>query len=270
VSLPKPYYKNSHVTIYHGDCMDILPELNKVDMVLTDPPYGTTTCDWDCVIPFGPLWEQLNKLIKENGAIVLFGSEPFSSALRMSNIKNYKYDIIWEKDKAANMLNSNRQILKIHENISIFYKNQCVFNPQKVKLAKPYRHKNRNVDSDMFGSNSKSYNKNGYTTYTHSFPKSIQRFSKDNAGKGIHPTQKPIKLMEYLIKTYTNEKETVLDFTAGSGTTAVACIQLNRKCIGIEIEEKYCEIAAKRCEDVPSNLFFKIEKSRKKEGKTLL
>ena len=192
------------------------------------------------------MWEQINRVIKPNGAIVLFGSEPFSSALRMSNIKNYKYDIIWEKDKASNILNSNRQILKIHENISIFYKKQCTYNPQKTKLDKPYTHKNRSVKSDNFGSNGSNYDENGYTVYTHSFPKSIQRFSKDNGGKGLHPTQKPVALMEYLIKTYTNEGETVLDFTFGSGTTGVACKNTNRKFIGIEMDDKYFEIGKNR------------------------
>ena len=238
------------IDLYKGDCLEIMDSLIEkgivVDAIITDPPYGTTACKWDSVIPFDLMWERLNKLIKPNGAIVLFGSEPFSSALRMSNIKNYKYDIIWEKDKASNILNSNRQILKIHENISIFYKKQCNYNPQKTKLDKPYTHKNRSVKSDNFGSNGSNYDENGYTVYTHSFPKSIQRFSKDNGGKGVHPTQKPVALIEYLIKTYTNEGELVLDFTAGSGTTAIASQNTGRRCIIIEMDDKYFEIAEKR------------------------
>ena len=234
-----------------GDCldeMDFIPS-GSIDAIITDPPYGTTACKWDSVIPFDLMWEQLNRIIKPNGAIVLFGSEPFSSALRMSNIKNYKYDWIWEKDKASNILNSNRQVLKIHENISVFYKKQCAYNPQKIKLDKPYNHKNRSVESDNFGSNSKNYDKDGYTYYTHEFPKSIQRFPKDKrGGKGRHPTQKPAALMEYLIKTYTNEGETVLDFTMGSGSTGVACINTGRRFIGIEKDENYFKIATNRME----------------------
>jgi len=234
--------------LYKGDCLEVMKSIpsGSVDAIITDPPYGTTACKWDSVIDFELMWEQLNRIIKPNGAIVLFGSEPFSSALRMSNIKNYKYDWIWEKDKASNILNSNRQVLKIHEIISVFYKKQCIYNPQKIKLDKPYKHKNRSVKSDNFGSNGKDYDENGYTYYTHSFPKSIQRFSKDNGGKGVHPTQKPILLMEYLIKTYTNENEVVLDFTMGSGSTGVAAKNLNRNFIGIEQDEKYFNIAVKR------------------------
>ena len=241
------------IELIHGEALAEMDRLIErgvvVDAIVCDLPYGTTNCSWDLVIPFDEMWQRLNKLIKPNGAIVLFGSEPFSSALRMSNIKNYKYDIVWEKDKASNILNSNRQILKIHENISVFYKKQCTYNPQKIKLDKPYRHKNRSVKSDNFGSNGKYYDEDGYTIYTHSFPKSIQRFPKDNGGKGKHPTQKPVALMEYLIKTYTNENELVLDFTAGSGSTLVACQNTNRRGIGIELDKKYFEIARDRLFD---------------------
>ena len=240
-----------------GDCLEVMESIpsGSIDAIITDPPYGTTACKWDSVIDFELMWEQLNRIIKPNGAIVLFGSEPFSSALRMSNIKNYKYDWIWQKDKASNILNSNRQVLKIHEIISLFYKKQCTYNPQKVKLEKPYRHKNRSVKSDNFGSNGKDYDENGYTYYTHRFPKSIQRFSKDNAGKGVHPTQKPVALMEYLIKTYTNEQDTVLDFTMGSGSTGVACKNTNRNFIGIEQDEKYFKIAEQRIKETEYKLF---------------
>ena len=239
------------IELYKGDCLEVMKTIpdNSIDAIITDPPYGTTACKWDSVIPFDLMWEQLNRIIKPNGAMVLFGSEPFSSALRMSNIKNYKYDIVWEKDKASNILNSNRQILKIHENISVFYKKQCTYNPQKIKLDKPYRHKNRSVKSDNFGSNGKDYDEDGYTIYTHSFPKSIQRFPKDNGGKGTHPTQKPVALIEYLIKTYTLENETVLDFTMGSGSTGVACANTNRNFIGIEKDDKYFEIATNRIDN---------------------
>ena len=245
------------IDLIQGECLEVMKQIEtgSIDAIITDPPYGTTACKWDSVIDFDLMWEQLNRIIKPNGAIVLFGSEPFSSALRMSNIKNYKYDIVWEKDKASNILNSNRQILKIHENISLFYKKQCNYNPQKVKLNKPYKHKNRSVKSDNFGSNGRDYDENGYTTYTHSFPKSIQRFPKDNGGKGKHPTQKPVALMEYLIKTYTNENETVLDFTMGSGSTMVACQNTNRNGIGIEMDENYFKVAQGRIKENEYKLF---------------
>ena len=240
-----------------GDCLEVMKTIpdGSIDAIITDPPYGTTACKWDSVIDFNLMWEQLNRIIKPNGAIVLFGSEPFSSALRMSNIKNFKYDWIWEKDKAGNILNSNRQALKIHEIISIFYKKQCIYNPQKVKLEKPYKHKNRGFKSDNFGSNGKDYDENGYTYYTHSFPKSIQRFSKDSGGKGKHSTQKPVLLMEYLIKTYTNEGETVLDFTMGSGSTGVACLNTNRNFIGIEMDNNYFNIAKERINSIKNKLW---------------
>jgi DNA modification methylase len=239
------------IQLFKGNCLELMKDIpsGSVDAIITDPPYGTTACKWDSVIDFGLMWEQLNRIIKPNGAIVLFGSEPFSSALRMSNIKNYKYDWVWEKDKASNFLNANRQILKIHENISIFYKIQCTYNPQKLKLDKPYKHKHKSVKSDNFGSNSKAYNEDGYSIYTHSYPTSIQRFSKDNGGRGLHPTQKPVALIEYLIRTYTNEGETVLDFTMGSGTAGVACLNTNRNFIGIEMDDNYFSIAEKRIHD---------------------
>ena len=236
------------IKLWHGDCLELMQNIpaGSIDAIICDPPYGTTACKWDSVIDFGLMWEQLNRVIKPNGAVVLFGSEPFSSALRMSNIKNYKYDWVWDKGKAGNILNSNRQPLKIHENISLFYKKQCVYSPQKVKLKTPYKHKNRSVNSDILGKNSKDYNGSGYTLYTHSYPKSIQAFAKENGRKTHHPTQKPVPLMEYLIKTYTNEGETVLDFTMGSGTTGVACQNTKRKFIGIEQNDKYFNIAQER------------------------
>ena len=241
-------------------CMDALEFLSKVDdksidMILCDLPYGTTACSWDTIIPFEPLWKQYKKIIKDNGAIVLTASQPFTSALVMSNIKMFKYEIIWEKDKAANILNSNRQVLKIHENILLFYSGQCKYNPQKELLDKPYKHKNRKVISDNFGNNSSKYDVEGYTEYTHSFPKSILRFSKEKGGIGsLHPTQKPVALFEYLIKTYTNEGDLVLDNCVGSGTTAVACLNTNRRFLCCDNNPVYVEIANKRIMNVPERL----------------
>jgi site-specific DNA-methyltransferase (adenine-specific) len=225
-----------------------------IDAIITDPPYGTTACKWDSVIPFDLMWEQLNRVIKPNGAIVLFGSEPFSSALRMSNINNYRYDLIWNKIRAAGFLNANRMPLKQHENISLFYKKLPTYNPQKY-IDKPYdktKYNGKHMEENVLGSYvSKSKKNNGER-----FPKSILEFSQNwSRQQQKHPTQKPVSLMEYLIKTYTNEGETVLDFTMGSGSTMVACQNLNRNGIGIEQDSKYFKIAQDRVEANKFKLF---------------
>ena len=237
--------------LMYGDCLERMKEIPdaSVDMVLADPPYGTTACKWDSVIDFNEMWGRLNKLIKSNGAIVLFGSEPFSSALRMSNIKNYKYDWVWYKDKPANFALANRQPMKYHENIMVF--NTSVYNKQMSDGHKPMNGQavyGRTTPTESVAIlDVKTRNKGGQTTRN---PSSIIKFNtcKHNSGdkSGFHPTQKPVELMEYLIRTYTNEKETVLDFTMGSGTTGVACKNLNRKFIGIEKDETYFKIAQDR------------------------
>jgi len=188
------------------------------------------------------MWERLNKLIKSNGAIVLFGSEPFSSALRMSNIKNYKYDWIWEKVRPSNPMLAKKQPLRYHELTSVFYSKQCLYNPQKTKGKN--NHKNGKFGGNHFNQITQTESIYLNNTNNMKYPKTILRFKSDTTR--IHPTQKPIALMEYLIKTYTNEGETILDFTMGSGSTGVACKNLNRKFIGIELDEKYFEIANKR------------------------
>ena len=208
---------------------------------------GTTACKWDTIIPFEPLWEQYKRIIKDNGAIVLFGSEPFSSALRMSNIKNYKYDWIWEKAIGANPLLCKKQPMKYHENISVFYKKQPTYNPQMTKG------KLRNKKPEMFG-NKTDENWGGAMRDIKGidnvndlyYPRSYQYFSNANQKDKVHPTQKPVALFEYLIKTYTNEGDLVLDNCAGSGTTGVACKNLNRNFILIEQDEKYCDIIKER------------------------
>jgi DNA modification methylase len=237
--------------LYNGEALEVMDKLIAegvvVDAIITDPPYGTTACKWDSVIPFDAMWERLNKLIKPNGAIVLFGSEPFSSALRMSNIKNYKYDWIWNKVQKSNFLNAKKQPLRSNETISVFYKKQCTYNYQKStghKKKEVINIKRKSVDL---------YNKQtGIQNYssTERYPHTILTFSKDTQKESFHPTQKPVALMEYLIKTYTNENEFVLDFTMGSGTTGVACKNLNRKFIGIEMDKGYFGIAKKRIEGV--------------------
>ena len=233
----------SDVKLFQGDCLEIMPKLAddgvKVDLVLTDVPYGTTACKWDSIIPFEPMWECLNSLTYDNTPIALFGSEPFSSHLRLSNIKNYRYDWIWEKEQGANFMNVKCQPYKVHEIISIFSKKRHNYAPIMEK-GKPYI-SGKGDSGDITGNVQKIQTKNKGTRY----PKSIVKFNT-NKNKSKHPTQKPVELLEYLIKTYTNEEDLVLDFTMGSGSTGVACLQTNRNFIGIELEPKYYEIAKKR------------------------
>ena len=207
------------------------------DAIITDPPYGTTACKWDTIIPFDDMWRELKKIRKDRTPIVLFGSEPFSSYLRMSNIKEYKYDWIWKKNIATLFQHANKMPLCEYELISVFYKKQPVYNPQGIK---PYNKINRR---GSMGNNLGHGTKNVYVQKYTNYPKRILEFPKD--GK-LHSTQKPVALMEYLIKTYTNEGDLVLDFTCGSSTTLLACEKLNRRWIGIEINEEYCEISVKR------------------------
>jgi DNA modification methylase len=237
------------IDLYKGDCLEVMKQIESgsIDAIITDPPYGTTACKWDSVIPFDLMWEQLNRIIKPNGAIVLFGSEPFSSALRMSNIKNYKYDWVWDKKKGGNIMNLKSQPYKIHEIISIFNKHNYypIMESQKERTGKTY--------SKGEANGIKNYGDE--RTYKEKYPKSILESSNANQKGKQHPTQKPVLLMEYLIKTYTNENETVLDFTMGSGSTMVACKNLNRNGIGIEQDENYFKIAQDRIKQNEYKLF---------------
>lgn len=225
-------------------------------MILCDLPYGTTQAKWDSVIPFDKLWEQYNRVAKDTTPIVLFGAEPFSSHLRLSNLKNYKYDWIWDKPRGTGFLNSKRQPLRNHEYISVFYKKQCLYNPQKTSgHTRKVSHKKEGLKTVEL------YNKANKETFydsTERYPRSVLTFSSDSQKSALHPTQKPVALLEYLIKTYTNEGMTVLDNTMGSGSTGVACINTNRKFIGIEKDEKYFNIAQNR-----------IEETKKKKERTL-
>jgi len=237
------------IKLINGDCLEIMKTIEdkSIDMILCDLPYGTTACKWDEIIPFEPLWEQYERIIKDDGAIVLFGSEPFSSALRMSNIKNFKYDWIWNKKLAGNGILAKRQPLKIHEIISVFNSNIYIPQMTKGKMRKKMGLK----ESEITGGNSfaKEYVNDEY------YPVSIQEFSIANLRRGrLHPTQKPVALLEYLIKTYTLEGETVLDNCMGSGSTGVACINTNRNFIGIELDESYFNIAKKRIEEVQNDI----------------
>ena len=232
--------------LYNGDCLEVMKSIadKSIDAIITDPPYGTTACKWDSVIDFDLMWKQLNRIIKPNGAIVLFGSEPFSSALRMSNIKNYKYDLVWDKVAITSPLLAKKQPFRCLENIILFYKKQPTYNPQMVEGKKWHRGGKKEHKTDSLGS-SKLFN-NGSDKTNLKYPKNLIQFSNANKMNNVHPTQKPVALMEYLIKTYTNELETVLDFTMGSGSTGVACCNTNRDFIGIELDKQYFEIAEQR------------------------
>jgi len=231
--------------LIHGDCLEKMKDIpdKSIDMILCDLPYGTTACKWDVVIPFEPLWEQYKRIIKDRGAIVLFGSEPFSSHLRMSNIKNYKYDWIWNKTTFANQMCAKFQPLKIQENISVFSKKKHIYHPQGlIEINKITKQGSKITDNNGGGVRKTEY----FQQYTN-YPKNILEFKRDLPN--VHPTQKPVALMEYLIKTYTLEGETVLDNCMGSGSTGVACINTKRNFIGIEKDDKYFEIAKKRIEE---------------------
>ena len=237
-------------TIINADCLEAMKFIpdKSIDAIITDPPYGTTACKWDSIIPLDKMWEQLNRIIKDNGAIVLFGNEPFSSKLRLSNLKMYRYDIIWEKERPTNIFFMKKQIGKVHEIISIFYKHQPTYNPIMSKRDNPTI---AVYGKDTKGGISKTHNNqrlrysNGYNRFL-KYPRSILKINRDTLKGSFHPTQKPVALMEYLIKTYTNENDTVLDFTAGSFTTAIACNNTNREWICIEKEKKYCDIGLER------------------------
>ena len=241
---------NENVKLYHGDCLDVMKEISdkSVDMILCDLPYGTTKCSWDTIIPFKPLWEQYERVIKDNGAIVLFGKNPFTSNLIMSNPELFRQTLVWEKHKASDIMMSKKRILTKHEDIMVFYKKLPTYNPQ-MEEGKPYKKRSsrhKNLEENAVGTKGNIKYSDDLDT-SKRYPTSVLKFSnhfqKENK---YHPTQKPVALFEYLIKTYTNEGEVVLDNCLGSGTTGVACINTNRKFIGIELDENYFKIAEDR------------------------
>ena len=247
-------YKDSHGMLFHGDCLEIMKNIEdeSIDMILTDPPYGTTACKWDSVIPFEPMWEQLNRIIKPNGAICLFGTQPFTSFLICSNIDMFKYLWTWDKCRVGGFTSAKLKPLKLFEDICVFSKgktancnkNNMVYYPQGlVKVDKVSRSSNDHSETGYARPSQKEKYIQEYTNY----PKQLLKFPLDK--KRVHPTQKPVALLEYLIRTYTNEGETVLDFTMGSGSTGVACVNTNRRFIGIELDEKYSNIAKERIEN---------------------
>jgi site-specific DNA-methyltransferase (adenine-specific) len=238
---------------YQGDCLEVMKgiEDKSVDMILADLPYGTTACKWDTIIPFEPLWEQYKRIIKDNGAIVLTASQPFTSALVMSNIKMFKYTWYWIKDKPSNFLMGKKQPLRYVEECLIFSKETPLYNPQMQLREEKDKRKNKLTSSLLknenigITENTDKYQdrlKSGMNDFI--YPRNYQKFN--NRTDGLHPTQKPVALFEYLIKTYTNEGDLVLDNVAGSGTTGVACKNTNRNFILIEQDEKYCEVIKER------------------------
>ena len=233
-------------TIYNGDCLELMKDIEdeSVDCIICDLPYGTTACSWDSIIPFDKLWEQYKRIRKDNAPIVLFGSEPFSTYLRMSNINEFKYDWIWQKNKATGFLNAKKQPLNDYEIISVFYKHQCTYNPQKTKAEKVYKRGfiKRKTSSDCYGKQTDFIQEDDGMRY----PKRIIYFNNNQTNIQIHPTQKPVELLEYLIKTYSNEGDLILDNCSGSGTTAVACHNLKRRFICIEKDKEYYEKSIER------------------------
>ena len=247
------------IKLIHGDCLEKMKDIpdKSMDMVLCDLPYGITACKWDVVIPFEPLWEQYKRIIKDRGAIVLFGSEPFSSYLRMSNIKDYKCEWYWKKERGTNFVQAKRYPMKVIESAIVFCEKTPNYFPI-MRSVKPYFHvlpKQSNSGTQHMDSKSiDDYGNRIIKYYDKAYPTNILEISRDNmsAGKSFHPTQKPVALLEYLIKTYTLEGETVLDNCMGSGSTGVACLNTNRNFIGIEKDDKYFEIAKKRIEEAKS------------------
>lgn len=218
-----------------GDCLDVMKAIpdNSVDMVLADLPYGTTQCSWDVIIPFDALWEQYLRIAKPEAAIVLCAAQPFASLMVSSNTRDYKYEWIWEKGAATGFLNAKKQPLRAHESAQVFYRKQPVYNPRMTTGHERKTSKRKSVESECYG---KALNLTEYDS-TERYPRSVQFFSSDKQTASYHPTQKPVAWMSFLISTYTNPGQVVMDNTMGSGTTGVACLQLGRKFIGIERDE---------------------------------
>ena len=235
--------------LYQGDCLEVMDKLIeegvKVDMILADPPYGTTRNKWDSIIPLNEMWKMLDKLVKPNGAIVLFAQTPFDKALGASNLKMLRYEWIWDKKLGTGHLNAKKMPMKQHENILVFYKKLPTYNPQ-MREGQPYHKTPSSTTSSNYGKQIAM----GGTSNGERYPISILEFSNANRNNRLHPTQKPVDLLEYLIKTYTNKGELVLDFVMGSGSTGVAALNINRRFIGIELDRNYFNIAKQRIEEV--------------------
>lgn len=236
------------IKLLQGDCLGLMKDIpdKSIDMILCDLPFGTTQNEWDKAIPFEPLWGGYNRIIKDNGAIVLFGQGLFTAELACSNKEMFRYRLVWEKTKAGGFLNARRMPLQAHEDISVFYKKLPTYNPQ-MEAGKPYvKRAVTNGDGGCYG----KFDRVGQTNINNGtrFPRSVLRFSNDNHNS-IHKTQKPINLLEYLIKTYTNEGDIVLDNCMGSGSTGIACLNTNRDFVGMELNEEYFSVAKTRIEE---------------------
>jgi len=248
--------------IIQGDCLEVMADIpdGSIDMVMTDPPYGTTACKWDAIIPLEPMWEHLKRIIRPNGAIVMTASQPFTTTLIASNMKMFKYCWVWEKTRGTGHVHAKNKPMKRHEDVCVFSSGTTVhasqskirmtYNPQGLVRKETPTIRKCGGESDTVMSSRLSH-KDVIQEFT-GYPSTIVKVASE--GKNVHPTQKPVALMEYLIKTYTNEGETVLDFTCGSGTTCVACVNLNRNYMGIEQDEKYVEIARKRVQEAKDSM----------------
>ena len=257
---------NTNYKLYQGDCLEIMDKLIeegvKVDCVITDPHFGTTACRWDLVIPFEKMWERINKLIKLTGAVVLFGTEPFATKLRMSNFENYRYDWYWKKSKPSLYQHAKNRPMRAIENVCIFSKSKLGHKSQLKDKRMEYNP--QGISSIGVKTVTKNFNAGGvigerpnqigkqYEAFT-GFPTDVLEFKSITGKSCLHPTQKPVDLLEFLVKTYTNENDLILDFTMGSGSTGVACLNTNRKFIGIELDEKYFNIAKDRIEELDKN-----------------
>lgn len=234
----------SGVIVHNADCFDVFPSIadGSVDLVLTDIPYGTTQCKWDSVLDLQMMWEHLYRIAKPSAAIILFSAQPFTSVLVASNLRDWRTEWVWEKGNATGFLNAKKQPLRAHENIEVFYRRQPTYNPQMTEGHERKTSKRKSVNSECYG---KALNLTEYDS-TKRYPRDVQFFSSDKQKGNFHPTQKPVSLMRYLIETYSNAGETVLDFTMGSGTTGVACMDTNRNFIGIEKDKEIYQVACTR------------------------
>lgn len=252
--------KTENYTLYNDDCLNIMQRLAeenvKVDLVLTDPPYGTTSCKWDSIIPLDEMWSLIHRCSNEGTPVLLFGTEPFSSHLRLSNEKEFRYDWIWHKNSSGSFATARKMPMKYHEVISVFYRKLPLYNPQFQDYADSTKHRykdgeTQNRDKQLKQSTNRIHNGlslegSVYQIKRGKYPESVQRFKGVPVQKRFHPSQKPLELLEYFIRTYTNPDDVVLDFTMGSGSTGVACMNTGRKFIGIELENEYFDIALKR------------------------
>lgn len=234
----------SEVIVHNADCFDVFPSIadGSVDLVLSDIPYGTTQCKWDSVLDLQMMWEHIYRIAKPSAAIILFSAQPFTSVLVASNLRDWRTEWVWEKGNATGFLNAKKQPLRAHENIEVFYRRQPTYNPQMTEGHERKTSKRKSVNSECYG---KALNLTEYDS-TKRYPRDVQFFSSDKQKGNFHPTQKPVSLMRYLVETYSNAGETVLDFTMGSGTTGVACMDTNRNFIGIEKDKEIYRVACTR------------------------